>query len=163
MNRYRLSRIFLGIAQVVGWVVAIVFVILGFSTTAVLLVLAAILMGVLNHAIMAIGLAIFDIAEAQQDQLAADHDQRTLLREILGVLKLQNRKIDEQATPQQPPQALPVKIPKDGTTLLEAAAQAPAPEFKPLVVSGELPASKPLTEEDIKRLEAEKRRRGQRP
>ncbi len=168
VNRYRLSRMFLGIGQVVGWVVGIVAAVLGLSSGAVGFVLLGIFSAVLNHAVMAVGLAVLDIADAQQDELAANHDQRNLLREILGVLKVQNRKIDEQAAPvpaPRPPQPrveVPVKIPKDGTTLLEPApaAQAEAPDFKPLVVSGDVPPSKPLDEADIKRLEAEQRKRG---
>lgn len=181
VRSYPISRTILGITQAAGWVLAVIGFILG---TGVLLeginqevgsvvrrvnisqgltvLIGSLFAAGINHALIAIGLGIFDQVEVQRQSLAEQMQATRCLHDILSNLRGEEKPasmVTAENPPAKPtPAPIPVMIPKDGTTLLEPHVQDLA-TIKPLVISGDLPASRPLGEADLERLEAEHRRR----
>jgi hypothetical protein len=90
MSAYPNSRIILRIVQVLGWIVASIVVALGAAHLmgkdpfGVGLILYAIFGAALNHALMAIGMAIFDLVDTQRELLDAAMQQIKLMRDQHG-------------------------------------------------------------------------------
>lgn len=157
MQPYRASRVILGIVQVIGWVVAAVGVLGGIAAVSqkdgsgVGMMIIAVFAGAFNHAVMAIGLAIFDLVAVQRDQLVESHEIKQSMREILTRRRGQSRAPNEDA-PTLPTTARP------GVQVIPE----PVIESQPLTVGGDVPRSRTLNESDLARLEAEQRKRERR-
>lgn len=149
MTRYRLTRSVLGIASAVAFVTGILCVLFAVAEMSLLFGLIAVVVTLLIEGACGVGLAVLDLVD---DRLAADRS------------RFQPPTPTQKPTPPAP-EPLPATSfdhaprPKAETLLEVEAPTAPSPA---LVVSGDLPASKPLDEQDLARLERAAQDRRQR-
>jgi hypothetical protein len=88
-SEYGLSRLVLRVAQILGWIGAIVVIAMGALTMilrefpwepCVVVIFSGLVGGAFNHAVMAIGLAIFDLVDKQTEALSAQYELIKTLR-----------------------------------------------------------------------------------
>jgi len=89
MSRYPISRIILSLVQALGWVLAAIGILLGslqlahHDKSGIVTMISFLFGGALNHALISIGLAIFDIADNQREQLDAQYGMTKTIRDRL--------------------------------------------------------------------------------
>lgn len=152
MSRYPFSRLVLGCVQALGWVIGAGLAIAGAAEMRTgslhggVLILSGLFGAGCVHAIMAMGSALFDLVDlAGQPKGRGPAPTPTPATPTA------------EPPPVTPPAAVP--RPRPETLLEQEATPAPIPA---LVVSGDLPASKPLDEQDLARLERAAQDRRQR-